>query len=173
MVSAALGPEDLLNLAFANKLTESREFVCWLLNRTKFADCAERAILLHEEQDAARQARFWWRHWWCTVPGLGDSETDIFLAFAVPEKPERFCLHIENKIINSTFTPNQAERYAARARYMLNNSKSAKLRCADFETVLLAPRLFREANRSRCDQFGSFIPHEDITIFVPEFGRTA
>src|SRR5690349_20418482 len=124
MAGAALGPEDLLNLAFANKLTESHEFACWLLGRTKFADQAGQSRLLHGEQAAARQARFWWRHWWCTVPGLGDSETDIFLVFEAPKKEERFCLHIENKLINSTFTPNQAENYAARAQYMLANSSS-------------------------------------------------
>lgn len=167
---SALGKEDTLNLAFANKLVESAEFVRWLLARTKFREFAEHARLLHEEQARARTARFWWRHWWCNIPELaGDSETDIFLAFEAEGSKERFCLHVENKISSSTFTPNQERSYAIRGQYMLDHTKSAQLRCTDFDTVLIAPGTFRKRYRDQCNYFGQFICHDEIGAFVPEF----
>jgi hypothetical protein len=52
---------------------------------------------------------------------------------------------------------------------MLANTKSAYLKCTDFDTVLLAPQFFQKANRSNCDLFGCFIAHEQIANFVPDF----
>ncbi len=107
---------------------------------------------------------------WCYVPDLGkESETDIFAAFEIADTKQRFALHIENKLAVSAFLPNQAETYPVRARHMLKNTKSARLNCTDFETVLIAPRSFRDAYREECDLFGCYIPHEDIAEFVAEF----
>lgn len=160
--------EDDLNLAFANKLVESPEFVSWMLSRTKFRKDVAHAQLLHEEQ-AIRPAKFWWKHWWCKVPELNaDSETDIFLVFQIDEGRQRFALHIENKLANSTFTKRQPESYAFRARHMMN--KPRYLYYSDFETVLMAPLIFQSTYRSKCGLFDRYISHEDIANFVPEFG---
>jgi hypothetical protein len=171
MEASPLGAEDSLSLAFANKLTDSPEFISWVLSQTKFAEHAKTAKLLSEEQAAARTARFWWRNWWCHVPDLGEeSETDIFLVFEDAKTGKRFSLHIENKIANSTFTPNQEASYAVRATYMLHYTKAAEFRCTDFDTVLIAPHSFRNKYREQSDQFGCFIAHEDIAKFIPSFG---
>lgn len=162
--------EAKLDLAFANKLTTSPQFVSWVLTHTKFAHCKSTALPLEQEQASARSAKFWWKHWWCYVPELGtESETDIFVAFEDGKSNARFALHIENKLLNSRFQPNQPEAYAARARHMLNDTKSAVLRCTDYETVLVSPKPFRNAYRAQCDLFGCYISHEDIAKFVPEF----
>jgi predicted RNA-binding Zn-ribbon protein involved in translation (DUF1610 family) len=167
---ASLGLEDKLNLAFANAVDESIEFRVWLLQRTKFRDAATNSSLLKNEQEKARSARFWWRHWWCSLPELGgDSETDIFLAFEEPSG-KRFCLHIENKLAKSTFTRGQEDNYAIRAEYMLTHTKSAKLRCTDFETVLIAPREFLRTHSDKAEKFGSKISHEEIAEYVSVFG---
>jgi hypothetical protein len=170
MEGSPLGLEDSLNLAFANKLIESTEFISWVLNQTKFAEYAKTARLLHEEQEQARKARFWWRHWWCHVPDLGEeSETDIFLVFEVSDTKKRFSLHVENKLSNSTFIPNQEASYAVRASYMLNYTKAAEFHCTDYDTMLIAPHSFRNKYRDQSDLFGCFIAHEDIAKFIPEF----
>ena len=49
-----MGKEDLLNLAFANKLTESRDFSSWVLGQTKFSEYSARVQLLDKEQALAR-----------------------------------------------------------------------------------------------------------------------
>ena len=165
-----MGPEDLLNLAFADKLVQSKDFSTWLVSRTKFAAFANQMRLLHEEQAAARTAKFWWRHWWCNVPELNaESETDILAVFEVPSSKVRFALHIENKLGTSAFLKNQAESYPFRARHMLENTKSARLKCTDFDTVIIAPHSFRHAYREKCDLFGCYISHEEIATFVPQF----
>src|SRR6266446_6267246 len=74
-----MGPEDVLNLAFATKLTESPEFSSWVLSRTKFAEYAACGRLLDKEQALARQAKFWWRHCGATYPTWGRSRKRIFL----------------------------------------------------------------------------------------------
>lgn len=165
-----MGREDLLNLAFATKLVGSRDFSSWVISRTKFAQYGERVRLLDQEQALVRQAKFWWRHWWCNVPDLrAESETDIFAVFEIAETGLHFALHFENKLVTSTFLDNQAESYAIRARYMLNDTKSALLHCSDFDTAILAPISFRSNNRAKCNHFGCYISHEAISEFVPEF----
>jgi len=167
-----LGLEDSLNLAFANKLLDSPEFIAWVLGHTKFSQYAAGVRLLKDEQEKARRARFWWRHWWCRIPESGeDSETDIFLVFEVIKSGMRFAVHIENKIAGSTFTPRQEFNYAARALHMLSNTKSASFKCTDFDTVLIAPTSFRDRFSEPCSQFGCFISHEDISKFIPSFGN--
>lgn len=167
-----MGPEDQLNLAFAEMIAESAEFRRWVIEKTKFAGAGTSSKLLREEQAAARSAKYWWRHWWCFVPEVGaESETDIFLAFEESNSKKRFALHFENKIENSTFQPNQAESYDCRARHMLTNTKSATLRCTEFDTILIAPASFHAAYEGQCAHFGCFIAHEEIARFIPQFGR--
>lgn len=162
--------EEKLDFAFANHLIASPQFASWVLGRTKFSDRKDCSRPLHIEQQSARVAKHWYKHWWCHVPELNtESETDVFVAFEHDESKERFALHIENKLHNSTFQPNQAQTYAFRARHMLANTKSAILRCTDFDTILIAPRVFRDNYRTQCDMFGSYISHEEIAEFVPEF----
>ena len=165
-----MGPEDSLNLLLATAFVDSREFLSWFLNRTKFSEQASQVRLLNEEQALAREAKYWWRHWWCNVPELKmESETDIFLAIEAVDTKRRFALHIENKIATSTFRPNQGMQYAIRARYMLNNTKSALLKCTDCDTVLIAPRSFQSRYREESGLFGCFISHEAIAKHIPAF----
>lgn len=86
-----------LDLAFATRMRDSTDFCRWLLRgSSKFAGHADTARLLHREQEASRDAKHWWRHWWCRLPDGSESETDILAVFARADR-QRFALHIENK----------------------------------------------------------------------------
>jgi hypothetical protein len=161
--------EDELCAAFAERAKKSPTFVTWLLQKTKFAPFAYNTRLLHEEQVAIRPRKQWWRHWWCHVPELKkDRETDIFMVFERTDGA-RFALHIENKRDNYRFNEGQAAAYTPRAIHMSN--KVEYLNYADFSTVLLAPRRFRERFASDCALFEVFIAYDEVAQFVPAFSE--
>src|ERR1035438_4300360 len=70
-----MGMSELkLDLAFANKLSASPQFVSWVLGHTKFFGSSSTAGLLEDEQRRARTAAHWYKHWWCNPaaqPGHG------------------------------------------------------------------------------------------------------
>jgi hypothetical protein len=161
--------EDALCRAFAFKMAEAPEFVGWVLAKTKFAPLRDTSRLLWEEQ-ARRWPHVlperWWRHWWCTVPELSHQrETDIFLVFEVAGTNDRFALLIENKL-KSDFLPGQAEGYEPKGRFMA--AKPEYLNFSEFQTVLIAPAIFRMANREKSDIFDCYISYEALSEFIPE-----
>jgi hypothetical protein len=165
-----MGKEDQLCLAFANKLASSSEFCSWLVGHTKFSRYKDDLRLLNNEQFSLRKSAYWWRHWWCEIPGEKiQSETDIFAAFETTDGL-RFALHIENKITNSVFTANQGANYAIRAAHMLTDGNAGKLKCSDFDTVLISPTSFTNRFKQESDKFGRIISYDEIAKFIPEFG---
>jgi hypothetical protein len=162
--------EDDLCSVFANKITSSPEFTAWVLSHTKFREFGSRARVLREEQASIRPRKFWWRHWWCTIPELAEQrETDIFIVFEVIDTKQRFALHIENKKGNGAFAKGQAEAYSFRAKHMMNRTEY--LNYSDFATVLLAPLAFTHNNRAKCDLFDCSLSYEDVAKFIPEFAN--
>jgi hypothetical protein len=163
--------ESDLDLAFANKMAEAPEFVAWVLSHTKFSEFASRVRVLHKEQARARphvEAKFWWKHWWCEVPEIGNgSETDIFVIFERIDTKRRFALHIENKTATGRLTELQAESYEPRARFMMN--EKGYLNHTDFTTMLIAPRMFARNNWTKCASFDCYIPYDKIAKFIPAF----
>lgn len=159
--------EDQLSGAFANRLTSSPAFNQWLLGRTKFRSVLPDARLMHTEQSASRSAMHWWRHWWCTVPGLGESETDIMAIYERSNK-KRFALHIENKLRNSRWSSkHQAQAYHARATFMMGQPRF--MNYDDFATIIIAPYIFLDRWKTEVSKFDTLIPYECIVQFVPEF----
>ena len=77
-------------------------------------------------------------------------------------------LHIENKLGSRAFTQYQPELYAARAKTWAPNPKYESYQA--WQTVLVAPRSFRERFPMDAGKFDVFIAHEDIAQYVPEFG---
>lgn len=162
--------EDQLCEAFADGVQANTDFRRWLLGRTKFADLVDKCRLLHEEQMAIRPRRRWWRHWWCAVPELSkDRETDVFMVFEVMASGNRFALHVENKRDNYKFNPGQAAAYAPRARHMLHQADY--LSHSDFQTVLLAPRAFRDRHAVESALFDVFVSYEEVASFLPAFAH--
>ena len=159
--------EGDLDKAFADQIEQSDKFRAWVLNQTKFRNYASTAVLLSEEQGKNRP--IWWKHWWCRVPELNEErETDIFLVFeASTADRTRFALLIENKKGIGQFLEGQAEGYEPKARFMMNKSKY--LSFTDFETMLIAPTLFRKNNEDQCKTFHRYISYEDIAQFIPKF----
>jgi hypothetical protein len=158
--------EDQLCHAFADAVKHDPQFAAWLLRQTKFADLADDANVLHDEQMSVRPRKHWWRHWWCSFPGMTKArETDIFVVFEA--RMLRFALHIENKRDTYRFSEGQAADYAPRAKHMMG--KSDFLNHTDFATVLLAPRSFRRRFEADCALFDTFISYEDVAHHLPQF----
>jgi hypothetical protein len=160
--------EDVLCRLFAEMVKDSPAFATWVIGHTKFDPFGVR--LLHEEQMWRRpniDPKNWWRHWWRKIPELSqERETDIFLVFEHAELKHRFALHIENKK-DAKFSPGQAEDYKPRARWMMGMERY--LDYADFQTMLIAPEAFKDANRNKSDLFDCYISYEETAAFIPDF----
>lgn len=162
-----------LDRAFVGALVSSREFCEWVLRQTKFGALATRAVLLDNEQAAAKPRKKpenWWRHWWCRLPDGSESETDIFAVFGFEDAPTRIALHIEDKPPHGRFTPNQYLNYRCRAEFMA--AKSEYMNYSDFTTILLAPKLFCEEHEEKARHFDRIIAYESVAQFIPLFSRS-
>lgn len=103
-----------------------------------------------------------------SVTIIKEGETDVLVVFTTTNG-QRFALHIENKVSFGKFMPDQPELYAVRAHQWMGNPKYQSY--TDFETVLVAPKMFYQRNESACRLFHRYIPHEDIAQFIPLFRR--
>ena len=150
--------EKALNKAFVEEAQRSSQFVVWLLSRTKFRNTPSRLVL-------ARGDNPWYR----SKKTGKDSETDILLVFETPDT--RFALHLENKTpAMRGFRPNQPQDYQERATDWLNTPKWGSYR--DFEIGIIAPLVFRAANKAECDVFHRFLSYEEIAAWIPEFAAS-
>ena len=95
-----------------------------------------------------------------------ECETDVLAVFATRDG-RRLALHIENKLAGSSFTPDQPELYRARKNQWKGREKLGAY--TDATTVLIAPKEFYERLRDRAAIFDSYISHEEISEYVPEF----
>lgn len=156
-----------LDLAFANAVETDQNFLIWILSTGRFARYANEARILIEEQRSARKsAAHWWKHWWCRLPNGTEGETDVFLVLQAGAI--RFALHVENKPPSGSITLDQAQRYRQRAAFMAH--KPRWLDYAEFETLLIAPRLFLDRNTDAVAYFDRAIDYESIAPFAPLFG---
>lgn len=163
--------EGQLDQAFAIALEHSTAMQRWLLEDGRFAHLSQKASLLADEQAAARKpgVSHWSRFWWCSLPDGSQSETDLFFVFEA--ESYRFALHIENKLPNGNLSFQQAFGYRRRATFKAN--APGWLSYVDFETVLLAPEAFIEANLETARQFDRTISYESAARFAPIFAEVA
>lgn len=157
--------ESHYDQAFADTLAAS-DFRRWLLTRSRFAPFADTARLLIEEQEQARKARQWWKHWWGYLPDGTSSETDIFAVFE-SDDGQRFALHIENKPPHGKIDLRQAADYRRRAIHWAR--KEQYLSYGEFETILMAPATFIQANTACARQFDMTLSYEDLAAWIPFF----
>lgn len=160
--------EKELDLALADKLTSSPEFLAWFLSHTKFS--GRRAALT-----TCRSDHPWGTHPFpVTDPNTGvtldtkrQSETDVLLVLRA-EDGEVLGVHIENKIGSGKFTAYQPEMYWHRANHWKGNPHYGAY--TDFDTVLVAPAAFMDRHAIQGKLFGCFISHEELAAHVPLFG---
>lgn len=160
--------EKELDKAIEEAFKTNPAFTDWFLSKSKFAN------------EAANY--FWSRsdHPWGRVevtsinPETGlneisirEGETDILVVFKA-DSSKRFAIHLENKIASGKFTPGQPELYLARATAWLDNPKYGSYE--DFEIILVAPQSFYDHNLAEAQKFHRFIPHEEISTYIPVFG---
>lgn len=159
--------EKELDLVLASELENNAAFLEWFISHTKFFD------------RGARYSNCRTNHPWGTHPfpitdpvtgatetTMRQSETDVLLVLSTQDG-RLLGVHIENKIGVGKFTARQPEMYPHRAAHWLGNAKYGNY--SEFDTVLLAPRAFRERNESQAGNFGCFIAHEDVAQFIPMF----
>jgi hypothetical protein len=151
--------EEQLDARLHAYLESSQEFLTWFLGRTKFAGRRIRILLLRSDNP-----------WYQSKRTRKQPETDILLVLEDLDTNDRFALHIENKLANGKFGEDQPELYHERAEDWRGVAKWGSY--ADYEVVLVAPQCFFERNREKAELFHRFIPHEDIALFVPEFGAS-
>ncbi|WP_152603957.1 hypothetical protein [Burkholderia pyrrocinia] len=159
--------EEQLDSCIDQAFQSNPEFTNWFLARTKFAN--DEGVY-----QWSRSNNPWGTHPHKTIdPATGEptiklvqSETDILVVFSRRNNGP-FSLHIENKLENGSFEPEQPERYQSRAAYWLNNPKYGAY--VDFETVLIAPQLFFETHRVDAEKFDRYVSHEDIARYLPEY----
>ena len=103
------------------------------------------------------------------MPTGEDWETDVFLVCEA--ESVRFALHIENKPARGVLRLEQGAAYRPRAAFKAFDP--AWLNYSDFETILMAPKIFIEANLESAGQFDRCITYEDVGLFVPLFREAA
>ncbi|AWN42563.1 hypothetical protein [Methylobacterium durans] len=157
-----------LDHAFAEALRDSAAFQAWLLSGGRFARHAMSARLLHGEQAAARKARHWWKHWWCSLPDGSQGETDIFAVFDSGDEG-RFGIHVENKPPHGVLPLRQAVNYRRRAAFKANDPRW--LNYSDFEVILVAPASFLAAHQECLRQFDRGVSYEEVAAFAPLFAE--
>lgn len=162
--------EKELDIALAQALQSSPEFLRWFLGRTKFAD--RNAVVVNCRADNP-----WGTHPFPTKdPATGvtaesrrQSETDVLLILKT-DTEDILGVHIENKIGSGCFTADQPEMYWHRAKHWVGKAHYGGY--TDFDTVLIAPYAFVNQNSDQVRHFGSFISHEDIAAHIPLFGES-
>lgn len=143
-----------LDKCFWREVSASSAFQHWLIGKTKFAG---RVVRLVTDEG-------WHQRWYRDPETKKDSETDILLIFVDLENSQRYALHIENKAAHSKWEPNQAKNYRKRALNLMS-----KLRCADFQTVLMAPASFIDKHPTEAGEFDLILLYEEVGMFIPEF----
>jgi hypothetical protein len=164
-----MATEKNLNQALEKALQAESSFRQWFVNKTKFKGIIPEHVWSRSNNP------------WCRVkldlpnPETGetesvmrDGETDVLFVFVFKAEPERrLALHIENKLASGRFTAYQPEVYEARAKWWVRNRDYGNY--GEWDTVLLAPSSFFSRNAESARKFGTFIPHEEIARFLPEF----
>jgi hypothetical protein len=149
--------EKELDRLFAAKFGACPDSRRWFLERTKFSGRQCRVLLLRAD------------HPWYQSKKTGvQSETDILIVLEDGATQERFALHIENKLANGRYTPNQPQLYLERAEDWRDDPRYGSY--DEYETVLIAPHVFHRGNIERSAPFHRFVAHEEIAAFIPEFG---
>jgi hypothetical protein len=166
-----MATEKELDRALAAELETNPNFVDWLISHTKFSGCG---ATFH----SCRADHPWGTHPFPSIdPATGEnittrrqSETDVLLV--VSDRSGRLLgLHIENKVGAGKFTDLQPEMYAHRATHWIGNPRYGGY--ADFETILIAPEVFRERNAAQAALFGCFVSHEAVAQHVPLFQQVS
>ena len=161
--------EKQLDLALDDAFRHDPSFASWFVDQTKFAGMGGTYLwsrsnhpwgrVAHTTQDPTTGE---------VVTTIKEGETDVLVVFTTANGL-RFALHIENKVSVGKFMPEQPELYSVRARQWMGNPKYQSY--TDFETVLVAPKMFYQRNESACRLFDRYIPHEDIAQFIPLFSQ--
>jgi hypothetical protein len=159
--------EKELDLALAEKLENSAEFLQWFLSHTKFAQ-------RNATFDSCRTDNPWGSHPFpstdpitgAVLQGKRQSETDLLLILRAQDG-EILGMHIENKMGSGKFTSDQPQMYWHRAHHWIGNPHYGAY--TDFDTSLVAPKAFLELHEEQTAHFGCFLSHEELAFRVPAF----
>jgi hypothetical protein len=159
--------EKELDTALERAFAEDPGFVDWFTEQTRFAGRGahyswSRSNNAYSKFPFAVEDPVTGAHVMVTREG----ETDVLVVLE-DRDGVRLALHIENKLRNSSFTPDQPAMYHARAKHWIGQKRYGEY--THFLTVLVAPERFRERNPKLSTQFDHYISHEKIASHVPAF----
>ncbi|WP_153066737.1 hypothetical protein [Xanthomonas arboricola] len=166
-----MATEKELDRVLAVELENNANFLEWVVSHTKFANCGATF-------SSCRVDHPWGSHPFPSVDSttgesiktMRQSETDVLLVVS-DQSGRLFGLHIENKVGTGKFTNLQPEMYAHRAAHWIGNPRYGGY--TDFETVLLAPEVFRQRNTDQAALFDRFISHEAVGHYIPLFQQAS
>jgi hypothetical protein len=167
-MSARLHTEAILDEALARALFNDQRIAAWFFARTLFAGEVASCVFCRCDNPWS-SVRLEVRN---ALTGevetlVRQCETDVLAVFATRDG-RRLALHIENKLADGSFTRHQPELYRARKSQWKSRDKLGAY--TDATTVLIAPKVFYERLRDCATLFDSYISHEEISEYVPEFG---
>jgi len=139
---------------FLSKTKYGRDFRSCVYSNAKNPWCAVRLLLPNAETGALEMV-------------TRQGETDVLVVFEDDTK-KRLGVHIENKLAAGSFTAYQPEVCAARAEHWVKPPDYGNYDV--WETILVAPERFRERNQQQARKYMTYISHEDISLWIPEFG---
>jgi hypothetical protein len=166
-MSSQLHTEAVLNEALARALFNEPRIAAWFLAHTLFASEVASCVFCRCDNP--------WSSVRLEVPNavtgevemlVRQCETDVLAVFATRDG-RRLALHIENKLAGGSFTPHQPELYRARKSQWKGRDKLGAY--TDATTVLIAPKEFYERLKDSAEIFESYLSHEEISEYVPEF----
>ncbi|MGH2508821.1 MAG: hypothetical protein ACRDHZ_15650 [Ktedonobacteraceae bacterium] len=159
--------EKDLDEALHNGLKENRAFRQWFVQQLQHGHGHDRLVFSRSDNP------------WGRLPVIlpndvtgaleastRDSETDVLAVFE-DAAGDRLGVHIEDKLGPGVFTKYQPEQYAFRAEAWIGSEAHGSY--SHWETVLVAPNSFIEANAQDAQKFTTRITHEDVGKFLPEF----
>jgi hypothetical protein len=159
---------------FADALVSNPTFKAWVLKKTKFAEHAHDAQLLHREILARRRrgTKYWWRSHYtesCRCFGCSGQETDLLAIFETA-KGLRFAIHIEVKHPKDGFTKggNQAAAYPVRALCWVSKTPPAVLPHTAATTGLLCSETKLRDYAPHLEHFKAVITFEDAWKNFPD-----
>jgi hypothetical protein len=156
-----------LDEALADALRTNVSFATWFLSRTKFPGAIDAVPWVRSDNP--------WSRVTLTIihASTGESqaqrrdcETDVLAVYEVPNG-KRLALHIENKLADGTFTPDQPALYRERKDQWKGRVKLGNY--TDALTVIVAPKAFLDRNPDGVAEFDSQVTHEELAEHLEVF----
>jgi hypothetical protein len=134
--------EEKLDVVLAEALFDGGKFSEWFFHQTRFGSESAKCVFCRSDSPWSRVRLEVANPLTGEMEAIArDCETDVLAVYETPDG-RRLALHIENKVVGGSFTPDQPELYRERLQQWRNREKLG--RYSDATSVLVAPISFYE-----------------------------